>query len=106
VIPNKMFQAMAVGRPVITRHSDAFKDTLTGSDIIGWTPPGDADALSALVSHWADHPEDLAQRGRATRKLSDDYFSMDKLAVMLESILNIVIESNTSFRLRVPRNFK
>ncbi|MDM8540700.1 glycosyltransferase [Desulfococcaceae bacterium HSG9] len=106
VIPNKMFQAMAVGRPVITRHSDAFKDTLAGSDVIGWVPPGDADALSALVNHWAAHPQDLAQRGCATRQLSDDYFSMDKLAVMLENILNIVIESNASFRLRVPRNFK
>jgi len=96
VIPNKMFQAMAVGRPVITRYSDAFQDTLAGSDIIGWTPPGDADALSALVNRWAMHPQDLAQRGRATRKLLDDYFSMDKLAVMLENILTCAIKMKYS----------
>jgi len=96
VIPNKMFQAMAVGRPVITRHSGAFKDTLANSDIIGWTPPGDADALSALVNHWAAHPQYLAQRGHATRKLSDDYFSMDKLAVMLENILTGAMEIKKS----------
>ncbi len=96
VIPNKMFQAMAVGRPVITRHSDAFKDTFAGSDLIGWTPPGDADALAALVNRWAAHPQDLAQRGHATRKLLDNYFSMDKLAVMLENILTCAIKMKYS----------
>jgi len=103
VIPNKMFQAMAVGRPVITRHSDAFQDTLlAGSDVIGWAPPGDADALAALVKRWAAHPEDLAPRGHATRQLLDDYFNMDKLAIMLENILTGAIERNASFSLRVP----
>ncbi len=83
---------MAVGRSVITRYSDAFEDTLAGSDMIGQTPPGDPDALAALVNRWATYPQALAQRGHATRKLLDDYFSMDKLAAMLENILTGAIK--------------
>jgi len=93
VIPNKMFQAMASARPVITRYADAFKDTLAGSDVIGWTPPGDADALASMVNRWAVHSQDLIQRGDATRQRLNDYFSMNTLAVMLEDILTRSIQS-------------
>jgi len=59
VIPNKVYQALACGRPVITRHSDAYPEDLDRPDSgISFVPPGDARALASAVSEWA------AARGR------------------------------------------
>lgn len=88
VIPNKLFQAMAVGRPVITRKSPAYKDTLGSSDIIGWVPPEDPKALAFLVRKWFEEPLKLARRGEETRLLFDRFFSEDKQTRRLANILS------------------
>ena len=87
VIPNKMFQAMAAGRPVITRTAAAYRDTLAGASAIGWVGPGDPNALADLVRHWSSDPSGLEERGRETRKLFDLYFSQAKMIKNLQEIL-------------------
>ncbi|MDP2646170.1 MAG: glycosyltransferase [Desulfobacterales bacterium] len=88
VIPNKVFQAMAAGRPLITRRSSAYGNSLEGSDVIGWVTPGDAVSLSARVRKWIAAPSELAARGQETRKLYDQFFSHDLLRGMLQNILD------------------
>ncbi len=88
VMPNKFFQAMAVGRPLITMDSTAYPDSLRASDIIGWVPPGDASALADCVRNWYARPELLADRGHRTRELFDHYFSEQALGEALQRILN------------------
>lgn len=87
VIPNKMFQAMAVGRPVITSLAESYKGTLAGSDTIGWVPSGDAAALAKVVTNWLDNPSLLKKRGEKTRELFDTYFSKQTQRDALENIL-------------------
>lgn len=87
VIPNKMFQAMAVGRPVITRSSRAYPEEIRHSAVIGWVPAGNPEALAGVVRKWFNDPGHLAGRGKETRKLFDDFFGEDKLKEMLEPIL-------------------
>ena len=87
VIPNKMFQAMAAGRPVITRASAAYPREMADSPVIGWIPAGDPQALAAKVGQWVADPGALAQRGEATRQLFDRYFHMDRLREDLARIL-------------------
>jgi glycosyltransferase involved in cell wall biosynthesis len=87
VIPNKMFQSMAVGRPVITSYSKAYTDSLEGDDTIGWVPSGDAKALADTVGAWLDSPEDLVRRGQETRALFDRYFSQEQLRTALQNII-------------------
>lgn len=91
VIPNKVFQAMAVGRPVITRRSKAYPITLDRSNVIGWVPEGDPISLAALVRKWIQEPHKLALRGKETRKLFDVFFSEEKLREMLKNILEKVL---------------
>ena len=93
VIPNKLFQAMALGRPVITRQSQAYKDTLENSDIIGWVPPEDSAALAFLVRKWFEDPLKLAKRGEETRGLYDRFFSEEKQKYRLAHILNRALAS-------------
>ncbi len=87
VIPNKMFQAMAMGRPVITSFSKAYAGTLEGKEAIGWVPGGQAQALADKVNDWLKHPQDLKQRGRETRALFDAHFSSTRMESDLKQII-------------------
>ena len=98
VIPNKMFQAMAVGRPVITRRSKAYGDTLNESETIGWVTAGDSSALAFLVRKWFEDPSHLMERGRQTRKLFDTYFNEPKLKAALKTILESAIDRRSSIK--------
>lgn len=60
VIPNKVYQALACGRPVITRRSDAYPRDLDRPDSgIAFVPPGDPKALAEAVAQWATRRDDL-----------------------------------------------
>ncbi|MDW7771457.1 MAG: glycosyltransferase [Desulfobulbaceae bacterium] len=88
VIPNKLFQSMAAGRPVITRRASAYGETLAGSDVIGWVPPGDSAALAGKVREWSRNTGLLKERGMETRKLFETFFGRDKIKTMLHDLLN------------------
>ena len=49
VVPNKVFQALAVGRPVITADTPAIRELFTPGEHLLVVPPGDARALAASI---------------------------------------------------------
>jgi glycosyltransferase involved in cell wall biosynthesis len=61
VIPNKAFQALACGVPLITADTPAARELLVGEQSALLVPPGDAQALAAAVRRLAADPA-LAQR--------------------------------------------
>jgi glycosyltransferase involved in cell wall biosynthesis len=61
VIPNKAFQAIACGAPLITADTPAARELLVDGDSALLVPPGDAQALAAAVRRLA---EDLALTAR------------------------------------------
>lgn len=88
VIPNKMFQAMAAGRPVVSRIAGAYPEPLRHSNVIGWVPPGDPEALGTVVRQWLKAPEALAARGQNTRQLFDTFFNEKVLKKQLRAVLD------------------
>lgn len=69
VIPNKVFQALACGRPVITADTPAARELLTDGVDALLVPPGDPAALADAVRRIAGDgglAAGLADRGRAT----------------------------------------
>jgi glycosyltransferase involved in cell wall biosynthesis len=98
VIPNKMFQSMAMGRPVITSFSKAYAGTLEGSNVIGWVPGGAPQALADKVCDWLTHHEDLERRGRETRALFDGHFSPARLQAELKEIIDQAVEHHNRRR--------
>ena len=77
VIPNKVFQALACGKPLVTRRAAAYPDEL--ADVAGkgivWVPAGDAAALASALAELAANPRGLAEMGRQARTTFDGYFS-------------------------------
>ena len=69
VIPNKVFQALATARPVITADTPAARELLADDRDALLVPPGDAAALAAAVLRVAREDglaDRLARAGRAT----------------------------------------
>jgi glycosyltransferase involved in cell wall biosynthesis len=61
VIPNKAFQALACGAPLVTADTPAARELLTGGESALLVPPGDPAALADALRRLAADPE-LAQR--------------------------------------------
>lgn len=90
VIPNKVYQALACGKPLITRQSPAYPADLTNLVDSGvcWIAAGDADALAARVASVAMQPERLGSLGRQARQTYLARFSRAALAAQLRQALN------------------
>ncbi len=77
VIPNKAYQSLACGRPLITRQSAAYPTDLQQHSESGlvFIPPGDPDALAAAAKNLVSQPEQLPAMGKSARLSYDRFFS-------------------------------
>jgi len=67
VVPNKVYQAAAVGRPLVTRDGPALREVLApGEDCVA-CPPDDAAALAAAIARLLDDPAAAARLGASAR---------------------------------------
>ena len=68
VIPNKVFQAMAAARPVVTADTPGMREALVHGES-GWlVPAGDADALAEALRTLAADPGLRARLGEGARR--------------------------------------
>lgn len=89
VIPNKVYQALACGRPVVTCSSEAYPAALADTENSGlvWVSAGDAHALAEQVGRLAAAPNRLPALGEAAAQTSRQYFSRAVLRDQLSSLL-------------------
>lgn len=67
VVPNKVWQAMAAGRPVVTADTPAAREELEDGRTALLVPPGDPDALAAALVRLAGDRALRARMGAAAR---------------------------------------
>jgi glycosyltransferase involved in cell wall biosynthesis len=67
VVPNKVYQAAAVGRPLVTRDGPGLREILEPETHCLACPPGDAAALAAAVERLLGDPGLGARLGKAAR---------------------------------------
>lgn len=92
VIPNKVYQTLACGRPLVTRQSPAYPDALQNSLACGisFVPPENPGALAAAVQALLADPRQLPELGYRARNSYDMWFSethiREALAVVLAKL--------------------
>lgn len=96
VVPNKVYQALACGRPVVTRRSDAYPAGLaelpaSASGLV-WVEPGDAQALAAAVQGLADDAAALPEIGAAARATYEKHMSPLAIRSAVEQSLAKIID--------------
>jgi glycosyltransferase involved in cell wall biosynthesis len=102
VVPNKVYQAMAMGAAIITRDSPAQRAMLVDVVSALLVPPADPAALADAIRRM--HVSELRQRlGAAARRSFDERASLDVQAQRLSSALvPLVLESKARRAGSVP----
>jgi glycosyltransferase involved in cell wall biosynthesis len=90
VIPSKMFEAMAMGRPIIMGVDGEARDIVRASASGVEMVPGDAPSLVEAVCELADQPEFAAKLAAAGRPFVAINFTRDVLADQYLEILKSV----------------
>jgi len=76
VIPNKVFQSLACGRPIITRFSEAYPKNITGEkDGIFFVKPNDPEAIVNIIKKLVNAKSLLISASQAARKTYKKNFS-------------------------------
>jgi glycosyltransferase involved in cell wall biosynthesis len=64
--PAKLFDAMALGRPIVSTEVSMIPEILDGCGMV--VPPGDVPALGQAIGYLLDHPDEAAVLGRKARE--------------------------------------
>ena len=92
--PNKMFDALAAGKPVLINVPGWLGETIEshgcGYSVDAENPLALAEALERL----ADDPSLRQQMGQRSRRLAEDRFSREKLATQLAQVLQRAIDQS------------
>lgn len=77
VIPNKVYQALACGKPLVTMRSPAYPETFLNDPNLGifWTKPGCAIELADTVAKLTKQPRELHKIGNQAHQTFTRYFS-------------------------------
>jgi glycosyltransferase involved in cell wall biosynthesis len=93
VIPNKVFDALAMARPVITADSPAAREALVHGEHAWLCPPGDAEALAGAIVRLKGDPEAREHLGREGYRLFTEQFSLDAQSRRLAAVVGDVLAS-------------
>ena len=87
VIPNKVYQAMACGRPVVTADTPAVREVFTPGKHLICVPPGDAAALALQLRRLKDEKEYASSVSEEGGMLVRKEFNPEKVASRLLGFL-------------------
>ncbi|MFM8319330.1 MAG: glycosyltransferase, partial [Chloroflexota bacterium] len=87
VYPNKVFDYMAAGRPVVLAIDGAIRRVVEAAEGGIFVPPGDAQALADAIACLADDPSGGRQMGLNARRHIEEHFDRGKLAEKLVVII-------------------
>jgi len=85
--PNKFFDALASGRPVLVNQPGWMRELVEDNDAGVYVPAGDGVAMADAIEALADDPERTARLGRNARLLAEREFGRDEQAERLLAVL-------------------
>jgi glycosyltransferase involved in cell wall biosynthesis len=87
VYPNKVFDYMAAGRPVLLAIDGVIREVVESAGAGIFVPPGNPQALAQAMAELASQPERCIEMGQGGRQAIENRFSRAILANRLEEIL-------------------
>jgi glycosyltransferase involved in cell wall biosynthesis len=87
VYPNKVFDYMAAGRPIITAIDGVIRDVIEEAQAGIFTPPEDPEKLAQAISNMADQAKLSRKMGLSGRSYLEEHFSRPKLAAKLVTLI-------------------
>lgn len=89
VIPNKVYQALACGKPLVTRYARAYPTEFAGNNTlgIGWVEPGNPQQLADKIAEWVAARDQLPAIGQQARLTYESHFSMASISAKLSNAL-------------------
>lgn len=94
VIPNKVFDALAVARPVITADTPAVREAFTHGENVYLCPPGNGEALAEAILSLKRDPDLRSHIATEGYKLFKQKFSIEAISRELSAILQKVSKWN------------
>ncbi len=94
VIPNKVYQSLACGKPLVTMRSPAYPETFLNASNLGilWTKPGCGKELARTVAKLTKQPSELHKIGTQAHQTFTRYFSEVDIERRLLNALKQFIE--------------
>ena len=87
VIPNKVYQSMACGRPVVTADTPAVREIFTPGEHLVCVPPGDPGALAEALARLSAGRDAAAELGTRGGELVRAEYNPEKVAGRLLGLL-------------------
>lgn len=90
VIPHKVFEGVACGRPVVTADTDAIREGFEPDEVVA-VPPGDSVALAEALQSLISDTDRMNAIGEAARKAFVERYSRGPQVDRLERILRSAV---------------
>jgi glycosyltransferase involved in cell wall biosynthesis len=92
VIPNKVYQAAACGRPIVTLRANAYPEELlaTADSGFGWVPAGDPNAIANSVAELVTDRDRLTRHAAAVRRSYEEFLSVAHIRRQLVDALSLL----------------
>jgi glycosyltransferase involved in cell wall biosynthesis len=93
-VPAKLFDAMALARPIVSTSVSMIPEILGGSGLV--VPPGDVRALADAIRRLLDDPAKAARLGRLARERCQERFSFSAARATLFPLVDELLAGGTA----------
>jgi glycosyltransferase involved in cell wall biosynthesis len=87
VYPNKVFDYMAAGRPILLAIDGVIRKVVEEAGAGVFVPPGDSNALATAIREMASNPIEIKRMGKAGRAFMEQHFNRPALSKEMEEVL-------------------
>jgi glycosyltransferase involved in cell wall biosynthesis len=84
--PNKMFEYMSAGIPVIASDFPLWNELIEGTQCGVCVDPNSPEEIAAAIRHLRNHPEEVARMGNNGRQAVEDKYRWDREEIKLVSL--------------------
>ncbi|MBG7610092.1 MAG: glycosyltransferase family 4 protein [Anaerolineae bacterium] len=91
VYPNKVFDYMAAGRPVVLAIDGVIRDVVESASGGIFVPPGDSKYLAKAIRTLADNPRNAQKLGQNGRRYVELHFDRREVAAQLTMLIESII---------------